>query len=110
MRLIFKPLFIIIIFFTFQTIAQIETVPLKNRVYLFLKEMKVKGILDFIREDDPLLSRFEVKKLLDQISENKTDLSNTELKLLNKYLVEFSESINPDTTTQLFNPQYSSSD
>ncbi len=107
MRLIFKPLFIIIVFFTFQTIAQIETVPLKNRVYLFLKEMKVKGILDFIREDDPLLSRFEVKELLDQISEHKTDLSNTELKLLNKYLVEFSESINPDTTTQLFNPQNS---
>ncbi|MBW7842737.1 MAG: hypothetical protein PHY57_00240 [Ignavibacterium sp.] len=109
MRLSPKQLIIFVIFLAFQINAQVETVPLKNGVYLFLKEMKVKGILDYIREDDPVLSRFEVKNLLNEISKHKIDLSNTELKLLDKYLFEFSESIDPDTTTQLFNPQQSSS-
>ena len=43
------------------TFSQVENVPIENGVYTFLKEMKVKGILSFIREDDPVLSRFEVK-------------------------------------------------
>ena len=30
--------------------------------------MKVKGIISFIREDDPVLSRFEVKDLLEKIN------------------------------------------
>lgn len=67
--------------------------------------MKIKGLISFIREDDPLLSRFEVKNLLDEISNKYDELSNTEEKLLNKFQTEFSESIHPDTATQLFNPQ-----
>jgi hypothetical protein len=67
--------------------------------------MKVKGIISFIREDDPVLSRFEVKDLLEKINEEQTELSSTEKKLLNKYRFEFSDSIDPDTSTQLFNPQ-----
>jgi hypothetical protein len=83
--------------------GQVESVPIKNGVYTFLKEMKVKGIISFIREDDPVLSRFEVKDLLVKISNQQNELSITEKKILNKYLVEFSDSIDPDTTTQLLN-------
>lgn len=95
-----------LIIINYQNYSQVETVPINNGVYLFLKEMKVKGVLDFIREDDPVLSRFEIKDLLDDISNHKSELSHTELKLLDKYLFEFSDSIQPDSTTQLFNPQY----
>jgi hypothetical protein len=87
--------------------SQVETVPIHNTVYTFLKEMKVKGILSFIHEDDPILSRFEVKESLDQIKSRKSELSFTEKKFLEKYRVEFFDSIDPDTSTQLFNPQHS---
>jgi hypothetical protein len=87
------------------TFSQIENVPINNGVYTFLKEMKVKGIIPFIREDDPVLSRFEVKDLLEKINAQISELSSTEKKLLNKYRIEFSDSIDPDTSTQLFNPQ-----
>lgn len=86
------------------TFPQIESVPINNSVYTFLKEMKVKGILSFIREDDPILSRFEVRDLLNTVAQNQNELSATEKKLLKKYQIEFSDSINPDTSTQLFNP------
>jgi hypothetical protein len=88
-------------------VAQIENVPIKNSVYTFLKEMKVKGLISFFREDDPILSRFEVKNYLDEVSKQFSALSTTEKKLLKKYQIEFSDSIDPDTSTQLFNPQNS---
>ena len=87
------------------TYAQVENVQIEHGVYTFLKEMKVKGIISFIREDDPVLSRFEVKDLLEKINGRISELSSTEKKLLNKYRFEFSDSIQPDTATQLFNPQ-----
>lgn len=96
--------FLISISFTPLTFAQIESVPINNSVYTFLKEMKVKGILSFIREDDPILSRFEVKDMLNTVAQKMDELSATEKKLLKKYQIEFSDSINPDTSTQLFNP------
>ncbi len=39
-------------------------------VYTFLKEMKVKGIIPYINEDLPNLSRFEVKNHLETINKN----------------------------------------
>ena len=101
-------LFILISSITFSfniTFAQVENVPIENGVYTFLKEMKVKGIISFIREDDPVLSRFEVKDILVQISNRITELSSTEKKILEKYLFEFSDSIDPDTASQLFNSE-----
>jgi hypothetical protein len=85
--------------------SQVENVPITNSVYTFLKEMKVKGILSFIREDDPVLSRFEITDLLLKISNTKTELSVTEEKLMNKYITEFSNTTDSDTITQLFNPK-----
>ena len=85
--------------------SQVENVQIEHGVYIFLKEMKVKGIISFIREDDPVLSRFEVKDLLEKINAQTSELSTIEKKLLNKYRIEFSDSIDPDTSSQLFNPQ-----
>ena len=103
---IFKLILLLTFFFLADiTFSQVENVPITNSVYTFLKEMKVKGILSFIREDDPVLSRFEVKDLLEKVNSQITELSSTEKKLLNKYLTEFSDTINPDSSTQLFNPQ-----
>ena len=101
----FAALSLITLFFLADiTYSQVENVQITNSVYTFLKEMKVKGIISFIREDDPVLSRFEVKDLLEKINSQVTELSSTERKLLNKYRIEFSDSIDPDTATQLFNP------
>jgi len=103
---IFKILLLIaLILITKISFSQVENVPITNTVYTFLKEMKVKGILSFIREDDPVLSRFEVKELLEKVNTQTEQLSNTETKLLNKYRIEFSDTVDPDSSTQLFNPQ-----
>ena len=62
------------------TYAQVENVQIEHGVYTFLKEMKVKGIIPFIREDDPVLSRFEVKDMLEKINGRISELSSTEKK------------------------------
>ena len=93
------------ILFTSITFSQVENVQLHHSVYTFLKEMKVKGVISFIREDDPVISRFEVKDLLEKIAMQESELSSAEKKLLRKYRIEFSDSIDPDTATQLFKPQ-----
>ena len=72
---------------------------------IFLKEMKVKGIISFIREDDPVISRFDVKNILQRLSSPDSELSETEKKLLHKYQIEFSDLLNSSASTQLFNPQ-----
>jgi hypothetical protein len=102
---IFRLIFLIfLILIVEKAFAQVENVPITNSVYTFLKEMKVKGIVSFIREDDPVLSRFEVKNLLESINSQIIELSSTEKKLLQKYRIEFLDSLDPDTATQLFNP------
>jgi hypothetical protein len=86
-------------------IAQVENVQLNHPVYTFLKEMNVKGLIDYIYEDDPVLSRFEVIKLLNTIKLNDNSLSNTEKKLLHKFIEELSDEIKIENSTQLFNPK-----
>ncbi|MFN3871595.1 MAG: capsule assembly Wzi family protein [Ignavibacterium sp.] len=86
-------------------LAQIENVQLNHPVYSFLKEMYVKGLVEYIKEDDPVMSRFEINKLLNQIKFNEAYLSNTEKKLVQKYLEEFSDDLNSENTTQLFDPK-----
>ena len=93
------------VLFSSMTYSQVENVQLHHGVYTFLKEMKVKGIIPFIREDDPVISRFEVKDLLEKITAQETELSSTEKKILQKYRLEFIDSIDPDTSSQLFNPK-----
>ncbi|MDQ7816161.1 MAG: hypothetical protein RDU14_03995 [Melioribacteraceae bacterium] len=76
--------------FTFSVVnAQHDNVPLDHDVYIFLKEMKVKGILKNVHDDNPVMSRIEISKhlrLIDQLNER---LSLTEKKFLKKYQGEF---------------------
>lgn len=102
---IFKLLFLLAILnIQFISFAQVENVQLNHPVYIFLKEMYVKGLVDYIKEDDPVMSRFEIIKLLKQIKINESSLSTTEKNLLNKYLTELDDDLNPESATQLFNP------
>ena len=51
--------------------------------------MKVKGVINYISEDNPNLSRSTVQKLLLDIEKKYSHLSNVEQKLLTKYREEF---------------------
>ncbi len=99
-----KLLFILIIFSSHFTFAQVENVPLNNRVYSFLKEMKVKNIIPYFNEDISNLSRFEVTALLDTVRRKYQQLSATEIDLLHWFEVDFSDSLLYETTTRLFTP------
>ncbi len=99
-----KLLFILIIFSSQFTFAQVENVPLNNRVYSFLKEMKVKNIIPYFNEDISNLSRFEVNALLDTVRRKYQQLSETEIGLLHWFEVDFSDSLLDETTTILFTP------
>jgi len=84
--------------------AQVENVPQNNRVYSFLKEMKVKNIIPYISEDIPNLSRFEVRELLHTVRKSFFRLSTTEKELLRWFEIEYSDSLLDETTTRLFTP------
>ena len=99
-----KFLFILIIFTFHFSIAQVENVPQNNRVYSFLKEMKVKNIVPYISEDVPNLSRFEVRALLGTVRKKSAQLSRTELDLLHWFEIEYTDSLLDETTTRLFTP------
>lgn len=99
-----KLLFILIIFISHFSMAQIENVPQNNRVYSFLKEMKVKNIIPYISEDIPNLSRFEVRALLDTVRKSFNRLSTTERELLHWFEIEYTDSLLDETTTRLFTP------
>ena len=100
-----KKLLLILIVFTFHfTFAQVENVPQNNRVYSFLKEMKVKNIIPYISEDVPNLSRFEVRALLDTVRKSFNRLSTTERDLLHWFEIEYTDSLLDETTTRLFTP------
>lgn len=92
--------------------AQVENVPIEHNVYNFLKEMKVKGIIHSIHEDNPYMSVGEVYNKLKLIREHSTALSSTESSLLKKYIDEFDiYNQNKLNTFELFGSgdQYSSS-
>lgn len=83
--------------------AQVETVPYDDDVYIFLKEMKVKGVIESIHDDDPLLSRRDVKNLLEEIETKKENLNSVEKERLAWYQIDFgSKYRDPETTIQLF--------
>jgi len=82
--------------------SQIENVPLNNPVYIYLKEMRVKRIINNFNDDNPNLSRFQVSDHLNEINLKKNELSKTEKELLEKYLIEFDpDYIDKKTTMSL---------
>lgn len=100
---VFIGITVLVSLFTYSVVnAQHDNVPLDHDVYLFLKEMKVKGILKNIHDDNPLMSRYEVRKHLELLQENKETLSITEKKLLKKYQDEFYDDKADSTNTFQF--------
>lgn len=83
-----KTVFILLLLFL-QIFAQHDNVPIDHDVYLFLKEMKVKGILKGVHDDNPVMSRYEVRKHLELLNENNNYLSATEKRILKKFQNEF---------------------
>lgn len=104
-----KKIFLAIILFLLSEISfgQVENVQITHPIYTFLKDMKVKRLIDYFREDESVISRFEVLNLLKEINEKKDLLSKTEKRLLDKYLIEFSDELNNEKTSYLFNPDNS---
>jgi hypothetical protein len=89
--------------------SQVENVRLSHSVYDFIKEMKVKGVIENIHDDNPGLSRHEIKKYLKEIEKNKNELSLTEKKFLTKYKDEFfEEEYDPEKHWQLCNEGFGS--
>ena len=83
--------------------SQQENVPLDHQVYCFLKEMKVKGLIQNIHDDSPNMSRAEIRKNLETLENAISELSITEKKLLKKYQDEFYDDEADNTNTlQLF--------
>lgn len=83
--------------------SQQENVPIDHDVYTFLKEMKVKKIIDNIHDDNPSMSREEVRKFLEAIDAKSSELSSTEKGLLKKYQNEFYDDKADSTNTyQMF--------
>jgi hypothetical protein len=84
-------------------LSQQENVPIDHPVYVFLKEMSVKNIIENVHDDNPLMSRAEVKKCLEGIFEKSDELSITEKNLLKKYQNEFYDyRANSENTYQMF--------
>ena len=76
--------------------AQVEMVPVQNRVYSFLEDLSMRGLIDYNNGSIPL-SREEVAAYLEQLAGKRSKLSGTENAILNDLLVEFSYDINKIT-------------
>lgn len=86
---VMKQLLLFTLFLTSLLSAQVETILLKNDIYVFLKEMKVKGVIDSFGEEDPVLSKGKIGTLLDSINRNSSRLSEIELTRLRRFIGEF---------------------
>lgn len=89
--------------------SQVENIPLENDVYKFLKEMKVKGILEDISEDNPNLSKARVQELIKIVEKNSDKLSYVESQLLYKHREEFFyEELTPSRKWEMFGDEKTS--
>jgi len=104
MKLIRRSLLLVLFGFTITIFSQVENVPLKRPVYIFLKQMKVKNIIPYINEDVPNLSRFQVKEYLEIVESKYDKLSDTEKDLFNRYKIDFYEILDTANTTYFFSP------
>jgi len=92
-----------VLLYTCSIYAQQENVPIDHDVYIFLKEMSVKRIIDDVHDDNPSMSRAEVKKDLKEIAAKSNELSKTEKNILKKYQDEFNDETSDSTNTyQMF--------
>lgn len=88
-----------------QAFGQEDNLPNDHRVYTFLKEMRVKRIIDYLRDDNLVLSRNQILDHLNEIEKKSQLLSDTEKKLLKKFKNELSDNLDNNEATQLLNPK-----
>lgn len=98
-------LLILVIFIQLSLIAQEDNLPDEHRVYSFLKEMRVKNVLEYYRDDFQVLSRSQILSHLNEIEKKKDYLSNTEIKLLNKFKEELSDDLSTQKSSQFLFPE-----
>jgi hypothetical protein len=80
--------------------GQVENVPINHPVYIFLKRMEVKGIIERYHDAILPISRREVGKFLKDIQQQSLRLSESETGYLTDFLSEFQFDI--DGTTKGF--------
>jgi len=81
-----------LVFFSLITslgVAQVETVPAIHPVYVFLKRMEVRGLIERYHDAILPLSRKEVAHFLQEINKKSDDLTGAEQGWLREYLSEF---------------------
>lgn len=83
-------------------LPQAEMISLDNTVYEFLKEMKVKGIIPSIHDDNPNLTKGEVLEYLSIIEKNTDKLTPVEMGLLKRYKFQISDQLGDEAATYLF--------
>lgn len=83
------------------SLGQVETVPLENPVYDFLKLMSVKKVIPTINDDNPNLSKGQVADFLRKIDEKKSELSSVEKSTLGKYKNTFLPELMNDKNTDV---------
>ncbi len=87
--------------------AQIENVSIDDPVYIFIKEMQVRGAIKNFDNGLSGLSRFQVVNYLNEAKNSGIKLSVTEKSLIERYLVDFDpERINKKTSFSLFGGTY----
>ncbi len=89
LKSIFSKTVFILFLLCLQIFGQHDNVPIDHYVYHFLKEMKVKGIIKDVHDDNPVMSRYEVRKHLEFLNEKINELSANEKRFLIKYQNEF---------------------
>jgi hypothetical protein len=95
-------LLIFIFFFFGISNAQQDNLPIDHRVYSFLKEMRVKRILNKLQDDFLVLSRSQIISLLNEVERKSDLLSTTEKKLLEKFKYELTDELNSNNSSVFF--------
>ncbi len=89
LRLCASAVFFILLLSSPLVFSQEENVPVSNPVYLFLKRMEVKGIIERYQDAVLPFPRREVARYLSSIADRKDRLTNAERGWLDDYLSEF---------------------
>ena len=89
---------------SFQLFGQEDNLPVEHKVYTFLKEMRVKKIIHYLKDDNLVLSRNQILNHLNEIEKKSELLSDTEKKSLKKFRDELSDNLDNNEASQLLNP------
>jgi hypothetical protein len=80
--------------------AQLESVPVANPVYDFLKRMEVKGVITQYPDAVLPLSRRDVAEFLETIDRHRSELTATERDVLDDFKIEFAHELGLGTESR----------